>query len=144
MLERFELLNFRNYRHLDIEFLPRGNLVTGRNAQGRSNLLGSIYFLSYLRSKRAARLADLVREGTEKASVLGIIMVNWYETKVKLTFGQGEQPGYNHRNRCPGRHKEDERQDSRGGEGDDKCWLNPRESGISSPGERRSTPARKG
>jgi DNA replication and repair protein RecF len=89
MSERFELLNFRNYRHPDIEFLPRRNLVTGRDAQGKSNLLGSIYFLSYLRSKRAARLADLVGEGTEKASVLGIIMVNGCETKVKLTFGQG-------------------------------------------------------
>jgi DNA replication and repair protein RecF len=89
ILARLELTNFRNYRHQDIEFSPHRNLVVGRNAQGKSNLLESIYFLSYLRTKRATRLIDLVRERAEKASVLGLIIDEGRETKVNLTFGRG-------------------------------------------------------
>lgn len=89
ILERLELVNFRNYGHLDIEFSPQRNLVVGRNGQGKSNLLKSIYFLSYLRSRRTARLTDLVREAPDKASVLGLIKGDGPEAKVKVTFGRG-------------------------------------------------------
>ena len=87
VLRTLELFNFRNYEHLDIEFSPHRNLAIGRNAQGKSNLLESIYFLSYLRSKRARTLADLVREGHEEASVLGSIIGDGSEARVRLTVG---------------------------------------------------------
>lgn len=89
ILERLELIDFRNYENLRVESSPRRNLVVGRNAQGKSNLLEAIYFLSYLRSKRAARFTDLVREGAEKASVHGLIIGDGSETRVKVTFGRG-------------------------------------------------------
>lgn len=58
-----QLQNFRNYAHATLK-LGRGlNIFVGDNAQGKSNLLESIYLLSTLRSSRAATDADLVREG---------------------------------------------------------------------------------
>lgn len=89
IISRLELFNFRNYRHLDIEFSPGVNLIIGRNAQGKTNLLESIYFLSHLRSKRAPRMRDLAMEGAESASARGLIMDAGQRITLKVAFGAG-------------------------------------------------------
>ncbi|MBN2098980.1 MAG: DNA replication/repair protein RecF [Dehalococcoidia bacterium] len=54
------LTNFRNYRHLDLD-LPAGPVVIhGDNAQGKTNLLESIYLLATTRSHRASSDKDLM------------------------------------------------------------------------------------
>lgn len=74
ILSRLELFNFRNYGRLDVELPPGVNLVIGRNAQGKTNLLEAIYFLSHLRSKRAQRMREVVLEGEESASARAVIV----------------------------------------------------------------------
>ena len=88
ILERLELSNFRNYRHQEIEFSPEKNIITGRNAQGKSNLLEAFYFLSHLKSNRSPRMRDLVMDGEEKASVLGVIMDGEARVNVRVSFGR--------------------------------------------------------
>ena len=63
---RLELEDFRNYRHEALELSPGLNLVVGRNAQGKTNLLEAVYCLSGLGSPRSPDSA-LVREGAERA-----------------------------------------------------------------------------
>jgi DNA replication and repair protein RecF len=60
------LEDFRNYHHEAIEFSPELNLVVGRNAQGKTNLLEAVYFLGGLGSPRVSD-AGLVREGADRA-----------------------------------------------------------------------------
>jgi DNA replication and repair protein RecF len=63
---RLELEDFRNYRHETLELSSGLNLVIGRNAQGKTNLLEAVYCLSGLGSPRSPDSA-LVREGAERA-----------------------------------------------------------------------------
>lgn len=65
-VERLELEDFRNYPSGSLEPAPGLNLVVGRNAQGKTNLLEAIHCLSGLGSPRTADAA-LVREGAERA-----------------------------------------------------------------------------
>ena len=37
-----ELENFRNYKVLSLEFDPKLNIITGKNAQGKTNLIESL------------------------------------------------------------------------------------------------------
>jgi DNA replication and repair protein RecF len=67
---RLELQDFRNYSHQVLEFESGLNLVVGRNAQGKTNLLEAVYCLSGLGSPRAPDAA-LVREGAEAALLHG-------------------------------------------------------------------------
>ncbi len=83
-----ELKNFRNYSHLELEFSPDNNVVLGRNAQGKSNLLEAVYFLSHLRSNRAPRMRDLVLEGRERASVRGFIIDGETRLNIHVSFGR--------------------------------------------------------
>jgi DNA replication and repair protein RecF len=47
---RLNLLNFKNYGELNLEFSPRLNCFTGRNGQGKTNILDALYYLSYCKS----------------------------------------------------------------------------------------------
>lgn len=54
------LTNFRNYSHLELD-LPTGAIVIqGDNAQGKTNLLEAIYYLSTMRSPRRSADRELV------------------------------------------------------------------------------------
>ena len=58
-----KLLNFRNYKQVELSFSPRINVFWGNNGQGKTNLLEAIHMLSTGRSFRTHRLQDMVREG---------------------------------------------------------------------------------
>ena len=65
-VERLGLEDFRNYLRVAVEFAPGLNLVVGRNAQGKTNLLEAVHCLSGLGSPRSPDAA-LVREGCERS-----------------------------------------------------------------------------
>ena len=67
-VERLRLEDFRNYDRLEVELSPGLNLVVGRNAQGKTNLLEAVYCLGGLGSPRSSDGA-LVRDGADRAFV---------------------------------------------------------------------------
>lgn len=69
-LKRLKLTNFRNFSKLDLN-LGRVTLLIGDNAQGKSNLLESIYFLATTKSPRANEDSELIREGEQFNRVEG-------------------------------------------------------------------------
>lgn len=69
-VDRLLLEDFRNYRRAELTLSDGMNLVVGRNAQGKTNLLEGIYCLGGLGSPRGPD-ATLVREGTDRSVVRG-------------------------------------------------------------------------
>jgi DNA replication and repair protein RecF len=64
-IERLRLTDFRNYASLDLA-LPTGLIVfSGRNAQGKSNILEAVTLCAMTRSFRTASERELVRWGAE-------------------------------------------------------------------------------
>ena len=51
-LTRLRLFDFRNYETLDLTLDPGVNLILGENAQGKTNLLEAVGYLSTGRSFR--------------------------------------------------------------------------------------------
>ncbi|PKQ27991.1 MAG: DNA replication/repair protein RecF [Candidatus Anoxymicrobium japonicum] len=86
-LSRLELINFRNYARQEINFSEGRNIVTGRNAQGKSNLLEAIYLLSHLRSNRAMRLRELVKDGEGQAALRGVVNDQGDRINLKMALG---------------------------------------------------------
>jgi DNA replication and repair protein RecF len=56
-----ELNNFRNMEDTRLEFSPAVNLITGRNSQGKTNLLEAIYLFSLGRSFRTMNRTEMIR-----------------------------------------------------------------------------------
>lgn len=65
------LRDFRNYHALSYRPAGRLNVLSGRNAQGKTNLLEAIGVLLTGRSFRTSRLVDLPTWGTEAAILSG-------------------------------------------------------------------------
>lgn len=59
-LEKLELNNFRNYRGLTWECDPGVNIIAGANAQGKTNLLEAVYFLSAFTSFRRCGREEMI------------------------------------------------------------------------------------
>ena len=60
-VDTLKLEDFRNYRHLEAAFSPGVNIIYGENAQGKTNLLESIGYLSTASSHRARYDRELIR-----------------------------------------------------------------------------------
>jgi len=65
------LRDFRNYQSLSYRPSDRLNVLTGRNAQGKTNLLEAVGVLLTGRSFRTTRLAELPAWGAESAALAG-------------------------------------------------------------------------
>ncbi len=70
-IEWIHLSDFRNYSHLTYSPTPALNVMTGRNAQGKTNLIEAIGVLLVGRSVRAARPAEMARWDTGGATLTG-------------------------------------------------------------------------
>ena len=64
-INQIRLKNFRNYDSCQFIPDPHMNVIIGKNAQGKTNLLESIVLLSTTRSHRAVRDQDMIREGQD-------------------------------------------------------------------------------
>jgi len=73
ILDKIELIDFRNYQSQSFEFSTGVNVVWGRNASGKTNLLEAIYILSTGNSFRAKLIDEMVRFGQELGRVSGKI-----------------------------------------------------------------------
>lgn len=59
-IETIQLTNYRNYQSIEANFSQNVNVFIGRNAQGKTNFLEAIYFLSLTRSHRTRSDKELI------------------------------------------------------------------------------------
>jgi DNA replication and repair protein RecF len=69
ILVRLSLARFRNYRSVTIQPGPGFNIVTGENAQGKTNLLEAVFLVSTGRLLRGSRDAQAILHGEDTALV---------------------------------------------------------------------------
>ena len=68
-IDALALRNFRNYDALNVTFAPDCNVIVGENAQGKTNLLEAIVYLSSARSPRARAEKELISFGKSECSI---------------------------------------------------------------------------
>jgi DNA replication and repair protein RecF len=88
-VDRLALEDFRNYESGQIELDSGLNLVVGRNAQGKTNLLEAIYMLSGLGSPRASD-ATLIREGSDAGLIHGTITRGSRHLQIDIELRRGK------------------------------------------------------
>ena len=91
-LNNLVLQDFRNYERLSLDFEPGVNLIVGRNAQGKTNLLEAIGYLGSGKSFRAQKTSELVRFGADFADVYGNVTSQEREQSLRwVLFSNGRQ-----------------------------------------------------
>ena len=68
-LKTLQLEHYRNYESISIECHPEVNILIGENAQGKTNLLESIYTLALAKSHRTSNDKELIRFDNDYAKI---------------------------------------------------------------------------
>lgn len=85
ILKQLSVKNFRNYSDTNLSLSPGINIFYGNNAQGKTNLLESIYYLSFTKSHRSFIDNNLIKNGEKFLKITGIMKDNnIFDTKLEI------------------------------------------------------------
>jgi DNA replication and repair protein RecF len=85
-LERLVLNDYRSYAEASLELGPGGRVQGGPNAQGKTNLLEALHYLSVGASHRVANDTPLVRAGTDAAIIRAVARIDTADGDVGRTL----------------------------------------------------------
>lgn len=95
MVRSLRLLNFRNYAELELQLEAGLQLVTGPNAQGKTNLLEAIAFVCTGRLLRGLRDVEAIREGADRMEVHAELEPSGTELGIHLERGSRKRATLN-------------------------------------------------
>lgn len=97
-IEQIHLKHFRNYQDLHIDFNKKINVFVGDNAQGKTNIIESIYALAITKSHRTHVDTDLIQQGEKCVKIKGVIKRDSQDDKSELEIminGKGKKVSIN-------------------------------------------------
>lgn len=83
-----KLKNYRNCKEIELDFNAQKILIIGKNAQGKTNILESIYFLSSLKSPRTINNLELINFDENRVEICANIQKN---TEIELDFSYNKE-----------------------------------------------------
>ena len=87
ILKQLNVKNFRNYSDAELLLNNKINIFYGNNAQGKTNLLESIYFLSFTKSHRSFIDNTLIKNNEKFLKITGILKSkSIFNTKLEITL----------------------------------------------------------
>ena len=90
-VENLRLINIRNYQDLYIELNKNINIFIGKNAQGKTNLIESIYMCATGRSFRTNRDREIINLKKDQAYIAANIKLGNYKKLIEIKL-QKEKP----------------------------------------------------
>lgn len=69
VIESVDLKNYRNYEILNMNFNQQTNIIYGDNAQGKTNILESLYVCATSRSHKGSKDREMIQFGNEEAHI---------------------------------------------------------------------------
>jgi len=84
ILKKLYTNSFRNLEQTDLSFGDRFNIFYGNNAQGKTNLLESIYLLGTMKSFRLARNGELIRWDADHGLLKGWVEKDGVTREISL------------------------------------------------------------
>ena len=89
IVKRITLDFFRNYLHLECAFSPATNVIYGENAQGKTNLLEAVAYLSTASSHRARYDRELIQLGVDSAWIQAEVFAREREFTLEARLSRG-------------------------------------------------------
>ncbi len=93
IVKSLKLKNFRNYDLLSLEFDKATNIFYGDNAQGKTNILESIYLSGTTKSHRGTKDRDMIRFGEEEAHIETIVEKKGVPFKIDIHLKKNSPKG---------------------------------------------------
>jgi len=86
LIKKIKLTNFRNHKNIELELSNSTNVIYGKNAHGKTNIIESIYVCAVGKSFRARKDSDLILFDNEFATIDIEIEKNDREKKINFVI----------------------------------------------------------
>ncbi len=83
-----ELKNFRNYKTATVTFSDGLNVLYGKNASGKTNMLESVYLCSIFHSPRTSKDKEMILLGEKKANIKIVIEKKFRRHTINLQIDE--------------------------------------------------------
>lgn len=93
-IKSLKLLNFRNYKELNLDFSEGINIFIGENGVGKTNILEAIYVLSLTKSNRYGTNLDLINHQEESTSLIGEVDYLDYLKRYRVDISKNSKKVY--------------------------------------------------
>lgn len=93
IIKSIELTDYRNYDHLSLEFDKGTNIFYGDNAQGKTNILESIFISATTKSHKGSKDSEIIKFGKEEAHIRTILSKDDIPTKIDLHLRNSKTKG---------------------------------------------------
>jgi len=90
-LRQLSLLNYRNFEELNLEFSDKINCIIGNNGVGKTNILDSIYFLSFCKSWLNPIDIQNVRYGADYFMIKGTYNFGDIDESISCGLAKGKK-----------------------------------------------------
>ena len=87
-LKDLKLINYRNCKSIILDFNFNKILITGKNAQGKTNILESIYFLSSLKSPRTSNNLELINFEEERTEINSNVIKSGIDVELNYSLSR--------------------------------------------------------
>lgn len=84
IIRKLVLRDFRSYGSADVDFEKGINVVVGDNAEGKTNIVEAIHYLSLARSFRTSEDDDLIKEGSQLAVIEAEVVEGLTKKKINV------------------------------------------------------------
>ncbi|MCM1263637.1 MAG: DNA replication/repair protein RecF [Butyrivibrio sp.] len=93
IIKSLELANFRNYDSLAVNFSSGTNILYGDNAQGKTNVLESIFLSSTTKSHKGSKDKDIIKFNNDEAHIRIIIEKDGIDNKIDMHLRKNKSKG---------------------------------------------------
>lgn len=96
IVKHLSLTNFRNYGRLDLDVGPSVNVIYGKNAQGKTNIIEAISVASSMTSHRTNKDSEMIKLGSNEYSIEMLCRDEVYDSDIsfKVTY-MNEKSAFN-------------------------------------------------
>jgi DNA replication and repair protein RecF len=95
-LKTLHITNFRNYKGLSLELNKSTNIFIGKNAQGKTSILESIYVLAFTKSHKIYKDTDFIYNTAEYAKINALINLKEKDIELDIIVSKlGKKAKYN-------------------------------------------------
>ena len=91
IITEFRIENFRSFNRFHVKLTPGLNVFVGKNAQGKTNLLESIYFCGVGKPTRTNKEKELIKWDTERAKVVVELKKEYSSGKIEVFLSKAEK-----------------------------------------------------
>ena len=93
IIKSLELADYRNYEDLVIHFDRGTNILTGDNAQGKTNILEAIYVAATTKSHKGSKDSEMIRFDREEGHIRTILEKDGVSVRIDMHLRKNKSKG---------------------------------------------------